>query len=334
MFQFKINGDRLKKLMKDKNVKAYKLSSKLEELGYLTISPNTITNYMEERTPPKNIEYVKTLADYFNVSTDYLLGISNTPTNNIDIKNFCNEYGFTEETLKKIKTLNKNSLISFNDFINGTHITPYLFEEIYCYSANKNISKNLILFSNLFNYGKILDKYYKEKDYKELKAIFNYFDKFLIEANKYNTTFLKAEYALFKRYIFIEDFESFLDKNNSNNIADIEWMTCELYYFQNSPYGNTRSGGKLEEIDITNYLLYLESKVKEILKNLHKEVAYNKYTISSIFEEYLNRIEGFQYSEDIHKIAKEDIFIKTLNKEQNKLIKEGENNECKRTRKK
>lgn len=302
-----------------------------------------------------NYSQLVSLVETLDTSFDYIFGKTNEATSNIDIKNFCNEYGLTEETLKKIKTLNENSLISFNDFINGTHITPYLFEEMYCCSVNKNISKNLILFFNVFNYAELFNKYYKEKNIKELQTIFDYFDKFLIDANKkfsyYRVRYLQELFEVFKIYLTTEDFKTIYyqkkkekmvklietrntDVNIDINGINIDTIDYSLLAFQNSNYGNKRNGGEVTDINISNYLFYMKSIATEILQELHKEVSYNEYTISRVFEEYLNRIEGFQYAEDIEKFSLEDTFIKALNKEQNKIRKEGENNECKRNRKK
>lgn len=151
MFQFKINGERLKKLMNDNNIKAYKLSKELERKGY-SISTNTIANYMKEKTPPKNLEYVKAIADYFNVSTDFLLGIAPTPTNNIDLKDICNKYGLNEKSLSVLEFHNRRN-IDFN--CQEINTINYLLEDLlvnkqnsiieaitqYCYFDNINESR-------------------------------------------------------------------------------------------------------------------------------------------------------------------------------------------------
>lgn len=60
-------GERLKSLRKEKNM----LQKDLADL--LKISPSTIGMYEQGRRDP-DTETIKFLADYFNVSTDYLLG--------------------------------------------------------------------------------------------------------------------------------------------------------------------------------------------------------------------------------------------------------------------
>ena len=144
MLQFKINGERLKKLMKDSNINAYQLSKKIG--GYP--SPNTITNYMEERTPPKNLEYVKAIADYFNVSTDFLLGIAPTPTNNINIKDFCNKYGLNESSLSALELINRRHM-DFN--FQEINTINYLLEDVFINKQNSiiNVITDYLFFNNI-----------------------------------------------------------------------------------------------------------------------------------------------------------------------------------------
>ncbi len=60
-------GKKLEQLLKKKGISAKALSN---ELGF---SNNLITNYINGHSTP-NIETVLKIANYFNVSTDYLLG--------------------------------------------------------------------------------------------------------------------------------------------------------------------------------------------------------------------------------------------------------------------
>lgn len=144
MLQFKIDGKRLKKLMEDNNINAYQLSKEIG--GYP--SPNTIINYMNESTPPKSLEYVKTIADFFNVSTDFLLGLAPTSTNNIDIKGFCNKYGLTENSLSALKLLNEMK----TDWKRQTIDTiNYLLEDISINKQNSiiNVITDYLFFTNI-----------------------------------------------------------------------------------------------------------------------------------------------------------------------------------------
>ena len=65
-------ADRLKKLRLESN------SKQTEIAEYLGVLPRTIRFYEAGEREP-NIENINKLADYFNISTDYLLGRSNDP---------------------------------------------------------------------------------------------------------------------------------------------------------------------------------------------------------------------------------------------------------------
>lgn len=64
-------GDRIKKLRDEKNISQFELSE------FLGISQQALSKWENEKTEPDNDSLVK-LANYFNVSTDYLLGNSET----------------------------------------------------------------------------------------------------------------------------------------------------------------------------------------------------------------------------------------------------------------
>ena len=70
-------GDRLKELRKNKNISQ-------EELGtFCGVAKNTISNWENNINRP-DIDLVTKLADYFNVSTDYLLGFNQDDLDNIE----------------------------------------------------------------------------------------------------------------------------------------------------------------------------------------------------------------------------------------------------------
>ena len=102
MVEFK---DRLRDLMKERRIKTpEELSRQLDDFDKSSrLHANTIRNYLNGKFP-KDVGKYKILADFFYVTTDYLQGSSSVRTKNIDIKNFCNEYGLTEESLNIIKS--------------------------------------------------------------------------------------------------------------------------------------------------------------------------------------------------------------------------------------
>ena len=63
----KVFSERLTKLMKEENISAYKLAK------IVGVSNQCVLYWLDEVNEPK-ISYLKKIADYFNVATDYLLG--------------------------------------------------------------------------------------------------------------------------------------------------------------------------------------------------------------------------------------------------------------------
>lgn len=75
-----IRGDRLRDLRTSRNLTHEELA---ERLG---IGVAQIWRYENERTDP-NTEKIAAIARYFNVSTDYLIGLTDNPKSNLRIDN-------------------------------------------------------------------------------------------------------------------------------------------------------------------------------------------------------------------------------------------------------
>ncbi len=60
-------GDRLRILIEERNITQKNLANKLN------IAPSTVSSYAQNTREP-DFETLKMIADYFNVTTDYLLG--------------------------------------------------------------------------------------------------------------------------------------------------------------------------------------------------------------------------------------------------------------------
>lgn len=65
----KIFAERLNKLMRDTQTSGYKLA---KAIG---VDNQTVLNWQQEKNEPK-ITYLRKVAEYFDVSSDYLLGLS------------------------------------------------------------------------------------------------------------------------------------------------------------------------------------------------------------------------------------------------------------------
>lgn len=86
--------NRIKDLRIDKDMK------QLELAEILNITRATLSDYEVEKTEPKKDIWIK-LADYFEVSIDYLMGYTNIPTQESFTK------GLTEKEIKKLEDYKK-----------------------------------------------------------------------------------------------------------------------------------------------------------------------------------------------------------------------------------
>lgn len=94
-------GERLKRLRKEHDLKQ-------EDLGkLLNVTPNSISNWENGVSEP-NYETVIKIAEYFNTSTDYLLGFNKDDLGKIEqLKIALKEAGFIVNNDLSIESLNK-----------------------------------------------------------------------------------------------------------------------------------------------------------------------------------------------------------------------------------
>jgi len=113
-------NERIRQLRLQHNLTAKKLSE------IFNVSESTISFYENgKRTPKKDL--ILEMADYFNVSTDYLLGKSNVPnTEYLPIYQKQNSYDISKELKKMIIQIEKNEDIVFEETIINTEIRIHL----------------------------------------------------------------------------------------------------------------------------------------------------------------------------------------------------------------
>jgi transcriptional regulator with XRE-family HTH domain len=93
-------AERLKKIRKLQGI------NQIELAAFLSVAQNTVSNWEIGRAEP-DMELTRKIAEYFNVTTDYLLGTSNIiePTPSIDVQLACQINQLpsdSQEMLKKI----------------------------------------------------------------------------------------------------------------------------------------------------------------------------------------------------------------------------------------
>lgn len=99
---------RLIELRKNKNLRQEDIAK------ILCMSQSTYQHYENGRAEP-NIESLKTLADYYNVSIDYLVG-----------RDHIGDIGYLDDdqrtAVKLIQNLNKNNLLHAISFMQGLYV--------------------------------------------------------------------------------------------------------------------------------------------------------------------------------------------------------------------
>ena len=86
-----------------------------EEIGgSIGVAASTVTKYCNGDRK-RTVEAIKKFSEFFNVSADYLLGLSNAKTNDKDLQAICDYTGLSQIA---VATLHASSNVKFNQFIN------------------------------------------------------------------------------------------------------------------------------------------------------------------------------------------------------------------------
>lgn len=101
-------GERLTKLREDKKLTTQKLADDL------SLSRVSITHYEKGQRKP-DIETLTKIARYFGVSSDYLLGLSVSPTNNKSLSFVCNYLNLPDQIIEKMKANADDTLTQILD---------------------------------------------------------------------------------------------------------------------------------------------------------------------------------------------------------------------------
>lgn len=108
-------ASRLKELRGRKGLSFDRLSKELKEKYGISISSDSLMNYeviepnhsKSKKNLGMRIEYLRCLADFYGVSSDYLLGISDIQSPNLNIQDIVNHTGFNERIVQIAIGLNK-----------------------------------------------------------------------------------------------------------------------------------------------------------------------------------------------------------------------------------
>ena len=116
-FDCKKTSTRLKRLRESKKLSHDKLSDEIEDRYGVHIDKKTLINYEKAETLSSKPEAVKgmnitrltALADYYGVSTDYLLGVSDCPSIRKDVKVIQKTLGISPKATKNLISIVESS---------------------------------------------------------------------------------------------------------------------------------------------------------------------------------------------------------------------------------
>lgn len=96
----------------------------------LNVTDNTVSYYCGGSRLP-NTSQIKTIADFLECSADFLLGLTETPTVDTNVRAICDYTGLSESAVKTLHTLNENRDNIFSGVPSEfTPIIDYLINDI------------------------------------------------------------------------------------------------------------------------------------------------------------------------------------------------------------
>lgn len=106
-------AERLRTLRVEQGLSHQKLSDNIKQKCGVSISADSLSNYevtytenhsRSNKTKGMKIEFLRAIADYFGVSTDYLLAISDIPSDNPDMRSAVEFTGLSQNAIDTIRS--------------------------------------------------------------------------------------------------------------------------------------------------------------------------------------------------------------------------------------
>ncbi len=218
-------GLRIAQLRELKGLSQKQLSEQLAAHG-LTVRRETVTQW-ENGTRDLKTEYIIKLAEFFNVSTDYVLCQSDTPTRDETLQSVCLITGLSLAAIEKLISVKNNEYAPLlSALIESPHFTEMLnkiYNALWCTkSAAKRVIENMSQFEKDY-----FSKYVESDKLEEAMQVFSsYSDKFVIVPRDSQ----KTSYLQEAQYEFMEAAKEAVQNVENNhsmdenllNVADLE----------------------------------------------------------------------------------------------------------------
>lgn len=175
---------RLKQERTSRNLSHVALRNALKERYGIDISKDTLINYetgLNHAKTKKNlgmrVEYLMYFADFFGVSSDYLLGLSDVRSPDLDTRSICQKTGLTEKSLETLQTMTfqKHYDMGINALLSSENAFEFFdrMEEC-CYVTSMetelelNLRRRKEYRPELYDVGYLVSEYSKVPAYKNL----------------------------------------------------------------------------------------------------------------------------------------------------------------------
>ena len=258
-----IIGQRINEALAFRNVKQKELA---KELGV----KDNVVSYWCSGTRTPNVQQIMQISKILNVSADYLTGISEAKTNNIELKAICDYTGLTEDVIENFHAMlveedeeNENIIDSkfINDFLSST-----LFCKMILFNRNLDrLEKSLLYHLSIF--------FEDEKTTKKIKDELDYIQPITVE------TLNQRELILYKNQksvnTYFEQLTELLSEISTHNL-DEYCLVADMLLSENHTYS-----------DLSNDdLIATDSRFNELLNKLKYNDMQKYSELKEIYERY------------------------------------------------
>lgn len=198
-----------------KYLRELKRKSQQEVCSILNIEQSTLANYENDKRVPK-IDILIKLAEYYNVSVDYLLGLKKSNSETNDCYNYFYEEGDANWFIRKIA---KEKEISYEDMLEKSCIEKTRLDALW-YGNSQPVAEELIRIATVLDVSidYLLDNSQREKLNPDEALILRYYHKFPEDVMELLESFCSLERRKDRGIVLGKCFE--LEKESSSVAAD------------------------------------------------------------------------------------------------------------------